>query len=288
MKHFDMIGLTPLLGRTAGRPDVRVCLIDGPVEVDHPALRGGNFLRIASAEVPGCRIRESRSCTHGTFIAGMLAAGRSERTPGICPNCTFLLHPIFAERPAQHNYQLTTSADTLAEAIFHSVQSGADILNLSVNVMELSSQSHTPLSDALQFAAERGVITVAAASNIGVSAQSVLTNHPWVVPVVGASDFGGPLPTSILAPGAGKRGVSAPGEQISSATQSGPQGTLTGTSAAAAFVTGAIALIWSEVPHARAVDLRSAITLRPAGYRPGVFPPMVNAWAAYQALRARG
>jgi hypothetical protein len=31
MGTFDIVGLTPLLGRTRGRPEMTVALIDGPV-----------------------------------------------------------------------------------------------------------------------------------------------------------------------------------------------------------------------------------------------------------------
>lgn len=280
-----MVGLTPLLERTAGRPEVRVSLIDGPVALDHPALCGGRFLQIGNDPGLSCRHRGMGSCAHGTFIAGMLAAARNSATPGICPGCTFLVHPIFTERPLQPDHQPATTADALANAIYNSVKSGARILNLSVNLNQVSSQSHTPVSEAIQYAADNGVIAVAAASNTGASAQSALTNHPWVVPVVAAANSGHPLATSVLTPRIGRHGLSAPGERVSISGHPGFLGTLTGTSAAAAFVTGAIALIWSEVPQAKAVNVRSAVTSRPFGHRAGLQPPMLNAWRAYQDLR---
>lgn len=281
MLHFDMVGLIPLLKRTAGRPEVRVCIIDGPVALDHPALRGRRFIEIGNDPGFTCRHQDMGSCAHGTFIAGMLAAARSSATPGICPDCTFLVHPIFAERPLQ----TATTADALANAIYNSVKAGAHILNLSVNLNQISSQSHTPITEAIQYAADRGVIAVAAAPNFGTSAQSVLNNHPWVVTVVAAANSGHPLATSVLTPRIGRQGLSAPGEKVSVSAHPGFLGTLTGTSAAAAFVTGAIALIWSEVPQAKAVNVRSAVTSRPPGHRAGLQPPMLNAWRAYQDLR---
>jgi subtilisin family serine protease len=63
---------------------------------------------------------------------------------------------------------------------------------------------------------------------------------------------------------------------------------LGGTSAAAPFVTGAIALLWSEFPTATAAELKFAVT-QAHGSRRGIVPPLLDAWTAYAALaRARG
>ena len=60
--------------------------------------------------------------------------------------------------------------------------------------------------------------------------------------------------------------------------------TMSGTSAATGFVTGALALLWSKFPRTRAADLRFALTNASLQRRASVVPPMLNAWAAYQAL----
>ena len=54
-------------------------------------------------------------------------------------------------------------------------------------------------------------------------------------------------------------GLLAPGEQVTSLGNEGEPLTLGGTSAAAPFVTGAIALIWSLSPAASGADVRLAI-----------------------------
>jgi len=59
---------------------------------------------------------------------------------------------------------------------------------------------------------------------------------------------------------------------------------LRGTSAATAFVTGAIGLLWSELPRARAADVRFAIANVASSRRTGLVPPMLNAWSAHQVL----
>jgi hypothetical protein len=76
----------------------------------------------------------------------------------------------------------------------------------------------------------------------------------------------------------------ASGEQITSLVSEGKPLTLGRTSAAAPFVTGAIALVWSLFPRASGAELRLAILQAHARARPTVTPPLLNEWAAYQIL----
>lgn len=80
----------------------------------------------------------------------------------------------------------------------------------------------------------------------------------------------------------GLRGLRAPGEAITSLGAVGKTPlTLGGTSVSAPFVTGAIALLWSQFPAASAAEVRAAVTQAVAGRRTTVTPPLLNAWAAY-------
>jgi subtilisin family serine protease len=67
------------------------------------------------------------------------------------------------------------------------------------------------------------------------------------------------MDSSNLGSSIGRRGLGAPGEAVTSLGVADPQ-TLGGTSVATPFVTGAVALIWSEFPGATAAAVRSAIT----------------------------
>src|SRR5260370_42639324 len=71
----------------------------------------------------------------------------------------------------------------------------------------------------------------------------------------------------------GRRGLLAPGEGITSLGSEGEPITSGGTSAAAPFVTGAFALLWSEFPVAPAAEMLLAVrgTRRPS--RVAVVPP---------------
>ena len=57
--------------------------------------------------------------------------------------------------------------------------------------------------------------------------------------------------------------------------------------AAAAWVTAAIAFLWSTLPALKAGELRFALTNQ-SPHRPWLIPPLLNAWSASQALANTG
>jgi subtilisin family serine protease len=135
----------------------------------------------------------------------------------------------------------------------------------------------------LDLALRRGVVVVAAAGNQRAVGGSVITGHPGVIPVVAYNLQGRPMDSSNLGSSIGRRGLGAPGEAVTSLGVTDPL-TLGGTSAATPFVTGAVALIWSESPDATAAAVRCAVTGAAAPRRTTIVPPLLNAWAGYQAM----
>ena len=126
---------------------------------------------------------------------------------------------------------------------------------------------------------------VAAAGNQGNVGASAITRHPWVIPVVACDLRGTPISYTNLGNSIGRRGLSAPGFDITSLGTGGQPLTLRGTSAAAPFVTGALALLFSEFPNASAAEVKHALLQGPALRRPGVVPALLDAWAGYRVLQ---
>jgi subtilisin family serine protease len=125
---------------------------------------------------------------------------------------------------------------------------------------------------------------VAAAGNQGTLGSSAITRHPWVVPVVACDLQGRPMSQSNLASSISRRGLSVPGDNITSLGAEGELLTFGGTSAAAPFVTGAVALLWSEFPAATGAAVKSAVTQAATLRRTTVVPPLLDSWAAYQTM----
>jgi len=179
----------------------------------------------------------------------------------------------------------SAAPEELAKAVVESVDAGARVINLSSAVLLLPSpQGAKCLEDAVNYAAHRSVITVAAAGNQGTVGSSVITGHPWVIPVAACNTQGRPLAESNLGGSIGKRGLGAPGENITSLGPNREPSTFSGTSAAAPFVTGTIALLWSEFPGASAAQIKAAVAQAHMPRRGTIAPPMLDARAAYQQM----
>jgi len=100
MVPLELAKLTALMERTSGSPEVKIGLIDGPVATQHPDLAGALLREISGNNSATCTQANSTACLHGTFVAGILSAKRTSPAPAICPNCTLLIRPIFAETTA--------------------------------------------------------------------------------------------------------------------------------------------------------------------------------------------
>jgi subtilisin family serine protease len=174
--------------------------------------------------------------------------------------------------------------EELAEAIVGCVQAGARVLNLSAALAQPSSEGERALHQALDYAAQRGAIAVAAAGNQGVVGSSAVTRHPSVISVAACDLRGRPLSESNLGSSIGRRGLMAPGDGIVSLGTDGSPHTFSGTSAAAPFVTGAVALLWSEFPDASAAEIKYTIRQAGAPRRSAIVPPLLNAWGAFQMM----
>jgi subtilisin family serine protease len=281
---LDLVGLTALMDRTRGRSEVTIGLIDGPVSSDHPDLAEAYLHPIPGAIAGACSSVDSGACRHGTFVAGILCAKRGSVAPAICPGCTVLVRPVFAERAAGADLMPATTPDELAAAIIACVTANVRIINLSLALARPSPNGEPALTAALDLAARRGVIVVAAAGNQGMVASTAPTRHPWVIPVAGCDLRGRPVRSTNLGGSLGRRGLRAPAEGVTSLGSDGGPAIFGGTSVAAPFVTGAIALLCSEFPDAAPADIRMAIARAHAGDRASVVPPLLDARRTFTIL----
>lgn len=277
MDYLNLIKVKKLMGATTGIREIKVGLIDGPVVVDHPDIDNTNIKSIDGNQ-GACYDANSVACIHGTFIAGILSGKRGSQAPSICPGSTLLLCPIFVESSRE---MPSATPRELAGAIIKCIDAGARLLNLSVGLTP-TTKGQNELKDSLDYAAKRGVLVIAAAGNDGTLGSSVITRHPWVIPVVGCDIYGNPVDQSNLGISIG-RGLRAPGWNVTSLAAGGSVTSLGGTSVATPFVTGTAALLWSMFPTCSATRLK--MSLRPdSKTRREIVPPLIDAWTAYEML----
>ena len=287
IRAFDPLGLVNLgrlMERTSGRQELAVALLDGPVALDDADLASENIVTLSRMENAPCH-RADTACRHGTFIAGILSGRRGSSAPSISPGCTLLVRPIFAQ--TGEGELPTASPLEVANAVHESVDAGARVLNLSAAFAMPSIRGERDVQYSLDYAARHGAIVVAAAGNQGVPAGSAITRHPWVIPVAAYGLTGQPLPLSNLGHAIGRRGLGAPGERVISLPAGKEPLPAGGTSVAAPFVSGAIALLWSEFPNASAMQIRCAVLEGVVRRRTSIAPPLLNAWHAYERLQGQ-
>lgn len=285
---LEQVGLYRLMQQTEGRREIVIGLIDGPVESGHPDLTAANIRTLESNDPSVCNNSGSPACLHGTFIAGMLSARRGSAAPALCPGCTLLVRPIFLESTTGPGPMPSATPAELAQAIFDCIEAGAHIVNLSVALSGPFTKGAMLLLEALDYALRRQILVVAAAGNYGTVGSSSLVGHPGVIPVVACDRHGMVASFSNLGNTIGKRGLCAPGEQVTSLRAGSTQPlTWGGTSVAAPFVTAMAALLWSVFPAVRAFQVRHAMT-QGSRSRHSIVPPLMDIWRAYAALQELG
>lgn len=258
-----------LWAETLGDPVVRVAVLDGPVDISHPSLRGAQLVSVPTL-VPNV-VGEDVACSHGTSIASVIFAQHSvSRLRGVAPWCTGLILPIFSSSSTSSD--VGCSQVDLARAILQATENGAHVINVSAGQYSPSGDAHPILRDAVDYAASRGILIVAAAGNDGCECLHIPSALETVLAVGALDRYGNPLEFSNWGAAYSQNGIMASGENIEAALPNGRYTTLTGTSYAAAIVTGVAACLLSiqrkrgaplRPRHVRQVLLNSAIVCQP-------------------------
>jgi len=139
-------------GRCRLRSPVSIGMIDGPVNTDHPALRGVNVTY--ETLVPRGAVPQA---DHGTAVAVLLVGeDPSGQLAGFARGARLHAISVFAERDSQEG----ASVERIAEAIDRLAGNGVQLINLS-----LAGPENAALGRAIAAAARRGVVLVAASGN---------------------------------------------------------------------------------------------------------------------------
>src|SRR5262249_8235452 len=124
-------------------------------------------------------------------------------------------------------------------------EQGVSIVNVSASQRVLTPAADAHLSQALQHCAERRVLVVAAAGNDGCACLHLPAAIGSVLAVGAVDGCGQPLEVSNWGAPYRQNGILAPGQDLIVATPAGGVGMASGTSYAAALVSGVSALLLS-------------------------------------------
>lgn len=236
-----MPGLVSLWTQTLGDPEICIAVLDGPVDLSHPALAGANLTRLETL-VPGAADL-GPATRHGTHAASIIFGRHDGPVKGIAPRCRGLVVPIFRDGP--DGGLAPCSQIDLARALTQAVQAGAHVINVSGGEYSPSGTAHPILADAVAACANSGALIVAAAGNEGCECLHVPGALPGVLAVGAMNARGEPLEFSNWGAGYRTQGLLAAGENIPGAVAGGGTAAQTGTSSATAVVAGVAGLLLS-------------------------------------------
>ncbi|MFF4117776.1 type VII secretion-associated serine protease mycosin [Streptomyces sp. NPDC001714] len=254
---------------------ITVAVLDTGVEADHPDLVG-NVLTAKDMIGFGAGPGDRDWARHGTAMAGIIAGhghgvGDGDGVMGVAPEAKILpVRVILEDGDSARAKARSTRGNALAEGIRWAADHGADVINLSLGDDSDSAHPEPSEDEAIQYALKKDVVVVASAGNGGDKGDHISypAAYPGVIAATAVDKFGTRAGFSTRRWYAT---VSAPGVDIVIADPDHKYYEGWGTSAASAFVSGAVALVKAAHPGLTPAQIKKLLedTARdaPAGGR---------------------
>jgi Subtilase family len=221
--------------------NVLVAVIDSGIDVRHPELANSvtdNFDALGSSEGPH---------VHGTGIAGAIAS--HARLMGAAPSAHLIAIRAFGQGPVGAE----SSTFVILKSLDHAVTQHAQIINMS-----FAGPKDSLIERAINAVAAKGIVMIAASGNAGAKSPPLFPAANPNVIAVSATDAKDKLFE------ASNRGsyiaLSAPGAEIFLPAPDQKYQITSGTSFAAAYVSGVAALMLERNGALKPVDLRAILT----------------------------
>jgi hypothetical protein len=221
--------------------NVLVAVIDSRIDVRHPELANSvtdSFDALGSSDGPH---------VHGTGIAGVIAS--HARLMGAAPSAHLIAIRAFGQGPVGAE----SSTFVILKALDHAVSEHAQIINMS-----FAGPKDSLVERAVNAVAARGILMIAASGNAGAKSPPLYPAANPNVIAVSATDARDKLFE------ASNRGsyiaLAAPGAEIFLPAPDQKYQITSGTSFAAAYVSGVAALMLERNPALKPDDLRAILT----------------------------
>jgi subtilisin family serine protease len=219
--------------------DVLVAVVDSAIDVNHPDLAGVIAGKFDSAGV------EEKPHPHGTGMAGAIASHK--RLLGIAPGARLLAIQAFGVNSG--GAQGTSLA--IVKGLNWAVEQGAKVINMS-----FAGPPDPILAQAIKGLRDKGIILIAAAGNAGPKSPKLFPGADPNVIAAGATDADDNVYKN------SNRGyitVSAPGVDVLVPAPDGGYQLTTGTSVAAAHISGVVALLLERSPNLKPDEVKKLL-----------------------------
>ena len=234
---------TEVPDQTAGeQTPVRIAILDSGIStaaIDPEYLEGGlNRIKPLSDT--------EDTIGHGTAVASIIVGSESAGVEGICPQAVLipLVYCAADYLGRTENADAVMVGEMIREAVdtFH-----CDIINIS----SVSTTDDSSLREAVEYALEQGVIVITCAGNANLTAPDAIYYPGAYDGVICVGSVNAEGQVSDFSQRGEDVDFVAPGEDLPAATIDGELTSVTGTSFAAAYVTGMVAEILTQQPDLR-------------------------------------
>jgi len=237
---------------TQGDGAITIAILDTGVDLKHPEYRealleGYDFVDILSdaqdfiGDYLDADPIPDDEVGHGTHVSGIVAASGKNMPRGVAPKCKLLPVRVLAAMSKDGHPIGAGLVENINNGVKWAIDHGADVVNMSLGVRHTG--GGLPHKEVIDYAQRKGVTVVAASGNDGQHDLYYPGAFPSVIAVGAADDNGDVAPFSTYGD---QVSFIAPGVDVYSTWLEDGYAFSTGTSHAAPFVTGAVALLKSR------------------------------------------
>lgn len=247
----QMIQLKAAHELTQGDPSITIAVLDTGVDLSHPELQhalvsGYDFVDIINGSnkffgdfLGADPDPDDSKVGHGTHVAGIISSKGLDMPIGVAPKCKILPVRVLGAMKQGDHYVGAGLVDNINAGIKWAIDQGADVINMSLGIKH--SGGGLPHKDVVMYAKKKGVTIVAASGNDGTQELYYPGALPHVISVGATNEAGQVAPFTTH----GKVSIVAPGTEVYSSYIKDGYAYSSGTSQAAPFVAGLVALLKS-------------------------------------------